>query len=170
MYKTLEEKWYVINTKINQEDRVEHQLSKLNLEIFNPKHLKEKKVWGQKKTVKSPLFPSYIFAKFNVQQYSHMIQYTRGVKKILTFGAEMLSVDDHIIERLKARVLADEFDTVKQNDFAAGSEVSIELGPLNGLKAIFSKELSDKKRVIVLLDLLGASTQVVLDKRVLKSA
>lgn len=161
--------WYAIYTKPNQEDIVAYHLSRLELEVLNPKQKREKIVWGQVKVAVRPLFPCYLFAKFSPAKYLHTIRYTRGVRKVLQFGGTLLSVDEAIIQSIQRRLNPDGFVELQRTSLATGDCVSVDGGPFSGLHGIFSSAMNDSNRVVVLLDMLGYSVQVVMDKNVLKA-
>lgn len=161
--------WYAIQTKSKQEDVVAYYLSQLHLEILNPKQKKKKLVWGTPKTVTEPLFPGYLFAKFNPARFLHTIQYTRGVRTVLHFGMTLLRVEDEIIQGIRERLNGD--DCLEMyGSFNTGDSVMVAEGPFHGLRGIFKREMSGQKRVVVLLDILGASTEVVMDRQFLNAA
>lgn len=161
--------WYAIQTKPNQEDRVAYQLARIDLEILNPKQRKEKVVWGNIRTSVEPFFPGYLFAKFNPARFLHTIQYTRGVRSVLHFGMTLVRVDEDIIQGIRDRLGSDGCIASSSKAFIYGEHVAVTDGPLRGLHGIFKEEMKDRKRVLLLLEVLGASAQVVMDKRFLQS-
>lgn len=161
--------WYAIQTKSKQEDLVAQYLLQLGLEILNPKQKREKKVWGISKPVDVPLFPGYLFARFNPARFLHTIQYTRGVRRVLHFGMTLLRVEDEIITGIRKRLNADHCLELRPDPLKCGDEVSVTCGPLGGLNGIFKRAMSDRERVVILLDILG-STEVEIDRRTLSLA
>lgn len=162
--------WYVIQTKPSQEDLASFNLFSLGLEILNPKLKTIKCVWGLPKPIIKPLFAGYIFAKFNAVSYFHTIQYTRGVKQVLHFGKTLFPIEEEIIQNIKNRLNSEGFVESEKNILKPGITVSISEGPLSGFNGIFERETSDKKRVIILLDMMGVRAQVEMEKYYLKSA
>lgn len=161
--------WYAVRTKPNQEDWVEHQLTRIDLEILNPKQKREREVWGNVRTCVEPFFPGYLFAKFDPARFLHIIQYTRGVRCVLHFGMTLVRVDEDIIQDIRDRIGSDGCIASPNKTFIRGEHVSVTDGPLRGLRGIFKEEMKDRKRVLLLLEALGASAQVVMDKRFLRS-
>ena len=161
--------WYAIQTKPNQEDWVEHQLTRIDLEILNPKQKREREVWGNVRIYVEPFFPGYLFAKFDPARFLHIIQYTRGVRCVLHFGMTLVRVDEDIIQGIRDRIGPDGCIASPNKTFICGEHVSVTDGPLRGLRGIFKEEMKDRKRVLLLLEVLGASAQVVMDKRFLRS-
>ena len=161
-------KWYAIGTKNGQENRVEFHLVRLGLEVLNPKQKKEKKVWGSSKLIVKPLFPGYLFAKFEPANYLHTIQYTRGVRQVLHFGGNILPVDEEIIQTIRLRLDIDGCVELQKVPMNKGDSISVCEGPLTGFKGIFKGELNDRNRVVVLLDLMGVYARVVMEKRLVE--
>ncbi len=162
--------WYAVHTKTSQEEIAAFNLERMGLEILNPKLKQEKMVWGVPKAVLKPLFPGYLFAKFNPGKYLHLIQYARGVRQVLRFGMALLPVDEEIIEGIRGRLNSDGHAEFQSKALVAGSSVCIQEGAFSGLNGIFERELSDRKRVVLLLKIMGVNAQVVMDKQFLKSA
>lgn len=162
------EKWYPIRTKNNQEDVAAFNLSRLNLEVLNPKLKQQKLVWGIPKDILKPLFPAYIFAKFNPIKYLSTIQYARGVKQVLRFGESLVPIEDEIMQEISSRLNSNGYAEIQQKEISAGSKVTIEDGIFSGLNGIFERELSDQKRVVVLLNLMGVQTQLTMGKQFIK--
>ncbi len=163
-------KWYALHAKASQEDLAAFNLGRLQLEVLNPKLREEKMVWGRTKAVVKPLFPGYLFARFNPGKYLHLIQYARGVRQVLRCGASLLPVDEEIINSIRQRIGADGLVALQREPMVAGSSVSIHDGPLCGLRGIFVREMSDRQRVVILLDAMEARARVVIERRVLKPA
>ena len=164
------DKWFAIQAKTNQEDIAAFNLLRVGLQVFNPKLKQEKIVWGCPKTILKPLFPGYLFAKFNPAKYLHIIQYMRGVRQILRFGMSLLPVDEEIIQNIRLRLNSDGYFQLQNESLVVGTSVFIHNGPLSGLKGIFERETSDRKRVVILLDVMGVHARVVMGKQFLKAS
>lgn len=145
--------WYVIQTNPRQEDRAYDNLKAWQVPVFFPK-IKQR--WqgrggGGNTYVAKPLFPRYIFAKFDPQHYLHKIRFTRGVHNIVSFGDAPTPVDDEVIELIKQRMGEDGF--VRMDDeLTPGTKVLINDGPLKDLIGIFERETSEADRVMILLE------------------
>lgn len=154
--------WYAVNTKPHQEDLAELTLQRLGVETFCPQ-LKQNKAIGQRRlTVTDPLFPGYLFARFDLDTHYRAVNYARGVRKVVSFGPDPAIVDADMIETIKSR-LEDGYVTVQRPLFTPGQAVRIQEGPLEGLEAIFVQEMSDQQRVVLLLQALSYQARVVVD-------
>jgi transcriptional antiterminator RfaH len=101
-----------------------------------------------------PLFPGYIFGKFDLEKNYPLVRWGRGVKKVLGFGGYPTSVSEEIVEIIKGRTDTEGIVRVKQN-FKANDVIRIKTGPLKDFLAIFERWVSDTDRVRILLNLIG---------------
>ena len=77
-------------------------IERLGLEVFLPRMKKTKSVWGVAQIVIKPLFSGYLFARFSPATYLHLIQYARGVRRVVGNGERPLPVDDEIIMAVRS--------------------------------------------------------------------
>ncbi len=146
-----DEQWYLVKTKPLNENRVSTRLAGAGFEVCFPKI--RKKTRGKGVFEKRPFFPTYLFVRFSLEQF-RLIRYTHGVARVVSFGLEPQSVEESIIEAVRARM--DDEGVVhllrKPAEWQEGQRVSIADGPFAGLDAIFVEELPDRERVVLLLD------------------
>ena len=107
------------------------------------------------------LFPGYLFARMNIAVHYRAAKYARGVRNLVAFGSIPAIVDDDIIEGLRARI-RDGCVTRQAPVFSPGGLVQIHAGHLQGLEAVFEREMSDHQRVVLLLHTLAYQARVVL--------
>ena len=153
--------WYVIQTKPKKEGEASSYLSTKGLEIFNPLmetfSSRNQKVRREIK----PLFPSYIFGRFDLDQNYPLVRWARGVKKILGFGGYPIPVSEEVIEVIKGRTDSDGI-VRRISHFEPNEVVRINSGPLRDLLGIFERWVSDNERVRILLNLIGYQPAVEL--------
>jgi transcription antitermination factor NusG len=146
--------WYVIQTKPKKEEEVKSYLSIKGMEIFNPlmeNYLIRK---GSLNKELKPLFPSYIFGKFDLDQNYSLVRWARGVKKVLSFGGYPTPISEEVVEIIKKRT--DGNGIVRRTfRFETNDVVKIKSGPLRDLLGIFERWVSDSDRVRILLNLIG---------------
>jgi transcription elongation factor/antiterminator RfaH len=153
--------WYVIQTKPKKEEEAKSYLSVNGLEVFNPLIETFTPRNGRISKELKPLFPSYIFGKFELEQDYPLVRWARGVKKVLGFGGYPVHVSEEVIELIKERT--DENGIVKKaHHFEPNDVVRIKTGPLRELFGIFDRWVSDSERVRVLLNLIGYQPAVEL--------
>jgi transcriptional antiterminator RfaH len=159
--------WYVIQTKPGNEHRVETNLSHQEIEAFLP--LCESFRYAQGKLVQKvkPLFPNYLFAKFDMETSYCKVKWTRGVSKILGVGSEPVPVSEKVVRTIKERM--GENNLVRLDDgLAQGSVIQFTSGPFKDLMGVFDRKMSDGKRVRVLLNLIGVDVPVQVSRYQIK--
>lgn len=155
--------WYLIQTKPGNEQRAEFNLSNQGIETFLPLYRVHQFNFGRITEKKKPLFPSYLFARFELPSNYYQVKWTRGVHKIVAFGDLPVPVSDEIIQAIKKRAGKDNLIELEE-DWQEGDIVEIISGPLKGLRGIFQKKISDKGRIKILLSMLGAEVPVHIPK------
>ena len=109
--------------------------------------------------VAEPLFPCYIFVRCVVEECASEIQHLSGISKLVEFGGRYPRVADAIIEELKA--CFGQSDIIALDGCPApGDEVMVAAGAFAGMGAQVLKSLPAKKRVQILLEILGQPTTV----------
>lgn len=147
--------WYLIYIKPNSEDVLFKRFSDRGLEVLNPK-LKERRFIRRKlQEVISPLFPCYIFVKFDLLKDHQLVKYTRGVKRLVGSANMPAVIPDEIVLSIKNR-MAEGVINIKPVRFEPGEEVVVKGGPFQGFDAVFEKELKGAERVSILLKTINA--------------
>lgn len=150
--------WYVIRTKPRNEELANAYLSSHGITTFLP--------WMQTSRGRSggeitPLFPSYLFARFDVQKNYPLVKWGKGVNTILGYGRYPTPLADEVISIIKSRT--NEENVVKiAYQLNKNDSVRVRSGPLKDLLGIFDRWVSDAGRVRVLLNLIGYQASVEL--------
>lgn len=161
--------WYVVHTNPKQEDRADSNLRAWGVETLHPKLRTHRfnTFTGAPTYITKPLFPRYIFAKFNVAKQLAKISFTRGVHHVVSFGGRPVSVDEDIIETINSRI--DQKGVVKMDeDLKEGDEVIIRAGPLRDFRGIFERQLKDKDRISILLTTISYQGRLVISRDLLE--
>ena len=160
--------WYAIRTKPKEEDRADINLRNWQVQTFTPK-LRELRTsgYGGRQYVSKPLFAGYIFAHFDARKLLHDINYTRGVLNVVSFGGSFISIDDKVINLLKARVDEDGFIKMDE-DLKLGDKVRINSGPFASLIGIFKRTTKDNERVRILLDSMMCQSHLLIARRMVE--
>jgi transcriptional antiterminator RfaH len=156
--------WYAVHTKPKQENLVQDNLQKLGLETFCPLLQQDKLIRRKWQTVTGPLFPRYLFARFNLQAHYRAVNYSRGVKGVVAFGSVPAKVGEEMIEAIRSRT-RNGCVTVQPSSFTPGQAIHIQEGPLRGLEAVFEQEMDDHQRVVLLLHTLSYQARVIVDRQ-----
>jgi len=153
--------WYVVQTKPRKQIEAENYLLSKRLEYFNPlmKHVSARN--GKVSTSIRPLFPNYLFCRFDYYRDYPMLKWGRGINRVIGFGEYPSPVSDQIVGIIKERT--DKNNIVKKAiQWKHKDDVIIKSGPLKDLICIFDRWVSDSDRVRILLKLIGYSTSIEL--------
>ena len=153
--------WYAVRTKPNHERQAELSVQRLGVETFYPQMKQRRVIRRREQMIIGSLFPGYLFARLNMAVHYRAAKYARGVLDLVAFGSIPAIVDDEIIEGMRAR-LRDGCLTLPAPALTPGEVVRIQAGPLQGLEAVFEREMSDHERVVLLLRTLTYQARVVL--------
>jgi transcriptional antiterminator RfaH len=159
--------WYAIHTHACREPVAAMNIERLGLEVFLPKIKKTMKLLGAAQTVIKPLFPGYLFARFAPATYLHLIQYARGVRRVVGNGDRPLPVDDEIIMAVRSGMDEEGYLHMTPRPLRRGDRVVVQDGPLQGLIGTLDQEIDDRERVIILLEAIEYQARVLIDKRYL---
>jgi len=152
--------WYSARTKPKHEHIAAANLRRqLSLPVFLPRIRMEKLTRRGLMRVVEPLFPCYIFVRCVVEEKVDEIQFLSGMGKLVQFGGKYPRVADAIVEDLRACFERDDSLTVERR-LAPGDEVTVAAGAFAGMSAQVLKSLPARKRVQILLDILGRRTTV----------
>jgi len=157
--------WYAIFTNPKQEERANSNLVSWGVETFSPrwKECRRNEFTGVPTYFSKPLFPRYIFARFEVERTLQKVWFTRGVKSVVTFNNSPARIDDSLIDLIKSRVDEDGFVKIGE-DFREGDKVLIKAGPLKSIVGIFERGVKDSDRVTILLSNINFQGRVTVEK------
>lgn len=147
--------WYAIYTKPSQEKRAAENLEAWGLETLAP--------WlspSGASPFSKPLFPRYIFGRFDAAQMLHKVYFTRGVSSVVSFGGQPAIIMDDVITAIRERVDRNGKVVREPTGWKTGDTVVIESGPLRSLKGIFERDLPDGERVRILLEMVTYSAHI----------
>jgi len=153
--------WYAVNSKPHRERQAEQNLLRLGVETFCPLLKQSKVIRRVRQTVIRPLFPGYLFAKFDASCHLRAVAYAGGVSRIVTFGGTPAVVDEAMIDSVKNR-LQHGYAVAPSHRLKPGQVVTIQEGPLYGIEAVFEREMDDQERVVLLLRTLAYQARVVM--------
>ena len=157
--------WYCARTKPKHEHFAAAHLRKnLNLEVFHPRLQVERATQRGVMRVLEPLFPCYLFVRCVLEESLNEIRHTNGIHSLVHFGDRTPTVADSIVEELQECFNAEETMTVHDR-IAPGDEIHIGEGAFSGMHAYVLRLMPARKRVQVLIDILGGPTPVEVDRR-----
>jgi transcriptional antiterminator RfaH len=142
--------WYLVRTKTGKERWVRDQLAGAVPEVFLPMLKGKSPRWGRLAMSITPLFPCYVFARFDLQQQYFDVKYMSGVRAIVSAGNDPLAVPAAIVSEIRRRGVDDVIE-IPDKPFGTGERVVVVEGPFRGFEAIFQRYLSGVERVAILL-------------------
>ncbi len=156
--------WYLIHTKVRQENVAEINLQHLGVETFCPCIENTRSTSSQGKAKKNnPLFPGYIFVRVDISREFRKVSYCRGVIRVVKFGLTPAIVEDEIVNTIKTRE-KNGLVVIRHPSFKRGQTIVIDNGPFQGFNAIFEQELNGLQRVAILLKTVSFQGRMVIDR------
>ena len=113
--------------------------------------------------VTEAMFPSYLFANFELTKMHRMVRYAHGVNGIVRFGDRYPTIEDRALERLRDLTGVTEIRELS-HELEQGDQVKIVDGALVGLEAVITKVLPAKQRIRVLMDFLGRKMEAEVER------
>jgi transcriptional antiterminator RfaH len=163
--------WYAVHTHPKQEERAYCNLQAWGVESLSPKFRERRPnpFTGIPIFFSKPLFPRYIFARFDASCLLHKISFTRGVHSVVSFNSTPAPIEDDIIALIQSRISADGFVRIG-DDFKVGDRVIIKEGPLKNLSGIFEGGVKDSDRVSILLEAVSYQGRMVVERGQVRKA
>ena len=158
--------WYCAKTKPKHEHIAAANLRRnVGLQVFNPRLKSEKTtVQGVIKQVCEPVFPGYIFVQCALQEHLDEVRHTSGISALVNFGGEIPAVPTPVIAELM-ECFGWEETLEFHADPAPGDGVTMAGGAFLGMQAVVLRSWPAKRRVQVLLEILGRPTAVEVDRK-----
>ena len=148
--------WYLVRTKRGKERCVYDQLRMTVPQVFLPLLRTRLLRRGRGEWGALPLFPNYLFAKFDLHERYFDVKYLPGVAGLVSAGDEPIPVPSLVVDEIRRRgvegIVEAKEDALKKDDYVRVTE-----GPFRGFEAIFERYVSSAERVAILLSTVGAS-------------
>lgn len=152
--------WYLLFTKPRQESIALENLIRQGYECYLPTMRAEKIRRGALTLVDEPLFPRYLFIRLGSASSSTSwgpIRSTKGVSRLVIFGAEPARVGDALIAALAAREGSSQ--TSPKRLFNEGDPVRLMEPPFVGIEGVY--QIADgARRAVVLIEILSKVVRV----------
>jgi transcriptional antiterminator RfaH len=160
MSETAENFWFCLKSKPRQEAVAVRNLKAVGeIEIFFPRIRRTRRGHEKNKEVVEPLFPGYIFVKFNPEDSQGTVKSTRGVLHLVSKGGKAVDVENKVIEELKA-LGPEGILSMLDEELKVGAKIKVIRGIFAGSEGEVLKLATPQKRIAVLLTLLGAQQSV----------
>lgn len=153
--------WYALHIKPRFEKLVTTQLDQKGYPTLLPTYTSQRKWSDRVKTLSLPLFPGYIFCRFNINARLPIVA-TPGVMRVLGIGRIPTPVNESEITAIQH--IMDSCAQAEPHPYlTAGEMVEIESGPLQGLTGIIVR-VKNSDRLVVSVSLLMRSVAVEVDQ------
>lgn len=158
-------KWYLLYCKRGEQLRAKQHLENQGVECFYPTIEVEKILRGKRQIKNEPLFPSYIFVRFDFELGPTFttVRSTRGVVDFVKFGAHPKELESDLIDELK--LLEQEGHQTKSlasNLPKPGETIKVKSGQFAGIEAIF-QEQDGETRSIMLVKMISQTVPVSIE-------
>jgi transcriptional antiterminator RfaH len=162
------ERWFLVHTHTKNERKAEWHLGAQGFRSFLPQYQKTVRHARKLSTVWAPLFPSYLFIALDLEMDRWLsVRSTIGVSRLFTQGGRPIPVPVGIVESLLAHSNGNL--TRLDDGLVEGQAVRILRGPFADFVGTLAR-LDANGRVKVLLQLMGTSVPVALDRSALSPA
>lgn len=158
-------RWYLLYCKRGEQNRAKLHLENQNIECFYPQIEVEKIVRGKRKVVEEPLFPSYMFVRFDYENGPSFttVRSTRGVVDFIRFGALPHEIQGDLVYELKL-VEQEAVETVKEYLPEEGQMIRVKSGQFSGIDAIYMEQ-DGEARSIMLVKMINQVVPVSIDNK-----
>jgi transcription antitermination factor NusG len=152
--------WYAIRVRSNFENAVSASLASKGYPEFLPTYRSRRRWSDRIKEVRMPLFPGYVFCRFDPNNRLPILQ-TPGVVNVVSFAKTPTPVEESEIAAVQ-RIVASDVLSRPWPFLNAGDRVQVIDGPLAGLEGILL-EFKKSLRLVVSVTLLQRSVAVEID-------
>ncbi len=147
--------WYLVHTKPRQEKCALENLERQGFQCYMPTFSAEKLRRGVVSVADEPLFPRYLFIQLGMGESAKSwapVRSTKGVSRLVSFGAEPAKVSDGLIEALLVQDAATKCEPERL--FKPGERVRLTEAPFKDIEGIY--HMADgERRAMVLIELLS---------------
>ncbi len=151
--------WFILVVKARNEIKVAEQLTDRGFTIYCPTK-KEIKHWSdRKKTVHTPLFPSYVFIQLTSKERNNVFT-VPGIVRYLFWLGKPAVVQDAEMDTLQKWLANDAVDQVSLAQLHPGENITIKHGVLKDKKAVIQQV--NGKRVKLAIQGLGIVVNIKL--------
>lgn len=155
--------WYAIYTKKHKEHYADIKLLQAGVETFLPLILAP----VRRKMQLRPLFPCYLFARFDAGRWLYSFNHLEGVNKVVSFNGRPIPVDPAIIAGLRSRMGEAGCLVQTASLVEAGQRVRLRGGLFDGYEGKI-EELRPRDRVVVLLNTIVSRARLEIDRNMLE--
>jgi len=151
--------WYALYVRSRHEKVVESALKGKGYPAFSPFYRTKRKRVDRIVEIEIPLFPGYVFCRFNVNKRLPILT-TRGIVEIVPANKPQ-PVDDTEISSIRTLALSG-LPVQPWPFLASGQRIRLNAGPLKGTEGILLR-VKDAHQLVVSVSLLQRAVSVVVE-------
>jgi transcriptional antiterminator RfaH len=155
-------RWFCLRSQPRRQNVAAAHLRSLGIEVFNPQLRFRRATRRGPAWSTTPLFPNYLFARFELLAFFRRARYAFGVSDILRFGNRWAEIGQEEISRLQ-EVWCHSDALQPPQPIAVGAPVVLSGGLFHGIEATVVALLPARQRVRILLDFLGGLQETEVD-------
>lgn len=170
-------RWYAVHTRSQMEEKAFVELKRLGLEVFYPftRVRRRRRKPGTTRFIiewiDKPFFSRYLFVGLEHDGQIGIVNAEDTVSTIVSLGGTAMRIPNKIIDRLMdltdERGLVGAIDLTARPRFMSGVEVRLKQDhPLAGIVGEVVRDAG--REVVVLLQMLGATREILVDPRHIK--
>jgi len=152
--------WYGIRTRANHEQLTAMNLDSRGYQPYVPTYLARRNWSDRVKIIHAPLFPGYVFCRFNAN-HRQLIITAPGVVSVICFGEKPAPIPDSEIEAIQT-ILQSGLATEPCPFLREGQRVRVTRGSLKDIEGLLIKKKADW-RLVVSVNMLQRSVSVEVD-------
>jgi len=164
-------RWYVVHSQLHNEIRADAQLRRQGFETYLPRYLRRRRHARKIEIVANPLFPRYLFVALNLEfDRWRAVHSTIGISKLVTAGDAPIAVPDGVVDEIRRREDESGFVRLRlPTGVGPGSSVRLVDNIFADAVGVLER-IGDKRRVAVLLQLLGREVRVFVPAASIRAA
>lgn len=153
--------WYVVRVRSNFERTATLSFQEKGYETYLPAYT-SRRMWSDRtREIEAPLFPGYVFCRFNPYLRLPILQ-TPGVVSVISSPTGPIAVDESELDAVRTLLQA-KLPVGPWPFLRAGQCVAVERGPLKGVEGIVL-EVKSHFRLVVSISLLQRSVYAEIDR------
>lgn len=153
--------WYAVTVKPQHERSVEQGLFAKGYEAYLPLYLAVRKWSDRTKKIEMPLFPGYVFCRFDPQQITPIVR-TPGVNSVVSFGGIPAAIPETEVTNVQ-RMLESGLPVEPWPFLKVGQRIRIAKGPLVGVEGMLI-DGEESARLVVNIDLFQRACSVRVER------
>lgn len=153
--------WYACHTRARHEKIVDALLRRAAIESYLPTTLRESRWKDRKKAVLFPLFPGYVFARFDLHQLTQVLC-TRGVAAVVSargYPTPILAAEIDTVRLVTSAAARTATELENAPLMSKGHWVRVIAGPFQGVEGVVV-ERRGQQRVLVGITAIGQGLEV----------